>query len=150
MASSLISGAIILLLIIIAGYVVASGILTIGETMVLTQTEMTLNQENILQTSIGTPSPDWSSPTLTLEILNTGSTSFKISDSGFDLFLYDSSNTVTRYPSEDLTITIKVDNFNKEMWDQSETLVVKYDPGYDPKKAIFVTPNGVCASTIIP
>lgn len=149
MASSLISGAVVLLLILIAGYVIAGGILTISETVVITQTEMTQTQENIRQTALNISSTNWSDPVLTLFILNTGSTSIKKSDMGMDLFLCNPSNVTTRYPSNVLTKTIVNDITNKEIWDPSEILKVEYNPGYPPTWARFVTPYGVSASTNI-
>jgi len=149
MASSLISGAVILLLILIAGYVIAGGILTISETVVITQTEMTLIQENIRQTAINISSTNWSTPLLTLYILNTGSTSLKKSDSGMDLFLCNPSNVTTRYNSAAFSTSIVNDITNKGMWDPSETLKVEItiNPVYSPIWARFVTPYGVSAST---
>ena len=144
MASSLISGAIALLLIITAGYVIAGGILTIAETTVMTQTEMTLIQEKIRQTELNI-SANWTSPILTLYILNTGSSSFDKTDSGMDLYLCDGSNVTHRVTS--FTPTINNDITNKGFWDPSETLVVTCEPGYEPTWAKFVTSNGITAST---
>jgi hypothetical protein len=151
MASSLVSGAVVLLLILIGGYVIAGGILTIAETVALTQSEMTLTQENILQTAISISTATWSDPTLTIDLLNTGSTSIKESDPGMDLFLCDSSKVITLHPVSDWLSTLIVnDTTNKNMWDPSETLRVQINPGYSPIWAKFVTPYGVSASTNIP
>ena len=51
MASSLIAGAVSLLLIIIAGYVIASGLLMVAETTILAQIDVTAAKEHILQTN---------------------------------------------------------------------------------------------------
>lgn len=145
MASSLISGAVALLLILTGGYIMASGILSIGEIISLTQTDMTMTQEKIRQTNLNITSSDWTSPTVTISVLNTGLTSFPRDDAGFDLYLCDDSNVTRKATIQ--TRSIPDDITGKEMWDPSETLVLTCNPGYTPTWVRFVTSNGISAST---
>lgn len=144
MASSLISGAVALLLILTGGYVIAGGILTIAETTMVTQSDMTVTQEKIRQTDLAIISGNWSSSTVTLKILNTGTISFDKDNSGFDLFLCNDQNVTERV--EIFSRSIDDDITNKGFWDPSETLVISKDPGYTPTWAKISTPNGVSSS----
>ena len=55
MASSLISGTVALILILVTGYVIASGILVIAQTTINAQTLMTGVHEDIKETQISIP-----------------------------------------------------------------------------------------------
>jgi len=151
MASSLISGAVSLILILIAGYIIATGILTIAETTIYTQSEMALIHESIQQTdiSMADPSPVYNGDdTLTFYISNNGTTSFKVTDTGFDFYVTDGAET-TRYSKADLdTITISVPDeiINIGFWDPSEILRVTIPLAGSPDMVKIVTPNGVSAS----
>lgn len=150
MASSLITGAVSLLLIIIAGYIIATGILTIAETTIIAQTEMSAIFANIEQTKISVSNYVWSGNRLSLYFQNDGAISFKRLDSGIDLFIGDSSdNKTTRYSLSDFTTRITNDVTNKGFWDPSEILEINITLSYTPNWAKFITSNGISASTNI-
>ncbi|PWR75793.1 hypothetical protein ACKUB1_10595 [Methanospirillum stamsii] len=150
MASSLISGAVSLILILLAGYVIATGILTIAETTIYTQSEMSLIHDSIQQTdlSMANPSPVYSGGTLTFYISNNGTTSFKKTDVGFDFFITnDATKATSRYSLTDLsTFDITEDIINKGFWDPSEIVQAEISLAYTPNFVKIVTPNGVSAS----
>lgn len=153
MASSLVAGAVSIILILIAGYVIGSGILAIGETTVLVQTEVAQNQEQLLQTSIAIDAYYDASNVLWVNVTNTGSTSFSPKDfSKMDIFVYDATNKISRYGNSSFTpfaINATTDVINQGMWDPSEVLEMKKNLADIPKWVKFVTPNGVSASTNI-
>lgn len=153
MASSLITGAVSLILILLAGYVIATGILTIAETTIYTQSEMALIHESIQQTdiSMAVPNPEYSGGTLTFYVSNNGTTSFKITDTGFDFYVNNgATKEITRYSISDLppnSVTIPEEKINRGYWDPSETLKAEISiPLYTPDLVKIVTPNGVSAS----
>lgn len=155
MASSLISGAISLLLILIAGYVIATGILTIGETMIYTQSDMASNQESIKQTVISANST-YSGTTLLVYVYNEGSTSFTTKDfENMELYVYPEVSGKIRYIESDFGDIKITDDVGKEdywdivnvgMWDPSEALEISI-LGFSskPDRVKFVTSNGVSA-----
>jgi len=150
MASSLITGAVSLILIIIAGYVIATGILMVAETTIYAQTDAAYNQELIRQTDISMDSL-WNSETLSLNVYNNGSTSFSSRDfSNMDIFIYpDDTNKIKRYTKDNcirFNVTPTSDIINKGMWDPSEVLLVNLSLAQEPKWVKFVTSNGVSAS----
>jgi hypothetical protein len=152
MASSLITGAVSLLLIIIAGYIIATGILTIAETTIIAQTEMSAIYANIEQTRISVSNYIWSDSDkrLSLYFQNDGAVSFKRLDSGIDLFIGDSSDNKTiRYSLSDVTTRIPNDVTNKGFWDPSEILEINITLPYTPNWAKFIASNGIGASTNI-
>jgi len=150
MASSLIAGAVSIILILIAGYVIGSGILAIGETTVLVQTEMTQNQEQLLQTSIAIDAY-WDTTQLWVNVTNTGSTSFSPDDlDKTDIFTFDSVNKLRRFERSNCSsfvINASSDIINQGMWDPSEIINLKIITATEPEWVKFVTSNGVSAST---
>ena len=150
MASSLVAGAVSIILILIAGYVIGSGILAIGETTVLVQTEVALNQEQLLQTSIAIDAY-WDTTQLWVNVTNTGSTSFSPDDlDKTDIFTYDSVNKLRRFERSDCSffvINASSDIINQGMWDPSEIINLKIITATEPEWVKFVTSNGVSAST---
>lgn len=149
MASSLITGAVSLLLILIAGYVIATGILTIAETTMYAQSDVTYNQELIRQTDISMDSL-WDSPTLSLNIYNNGSTSFSAKDFlNMEIFTFDATNKTKRYTEDNCAkfeVSTASDIVNKGMWDPSEVLLVNISLAHTPQWVKFVTSNGVSTS----
>jgi len=164
MASSLIAGAVSLLLIIVAGYVIATGILMVAETTVYTQMDVSYNQELIRQTDISMDS-SWDSveSTLSINVYNNGSTSFTSKDfEKMDLYIYPDGGEMQRYSVNTfnpkipniLDDLVYCENFNhcdvlnRGMWDPAEVLIFSV-PSVDPKpdRVIFVTPNGVTATS---
>lgn len=153
MASSLITGAVSLLLILIAGYVIATGILTIAETTIYTQTDVTYNQELIKQTAVSVD-PLWDSEEkrLSLTLFNNGSTSFSTKDFlKMDVFTYDAVNKMQRYTYSDCEFIVNptMDIINKGMWDPSEVLVVNISLAQTPEWVKFVTSNGITTAVNI-
>lgn len=151
MASSLITGAVSLLLILISGYIIATGILTIAETTMYAQSDVTYNQELMRQTEISMDSLwDSDAGTLSLNIYNNGSTSFSSRDFSYiDIFTYDNENKTQRYTKENCApfgVTTTSDIINKGMWDPSEVLLVNISLTHAPIWAKFVTSNGVSTS----
>lgn len=150
MASSLITGAISLLLIIIAGYVVATGILMIAESTINTQSEMNFVYESIQQTIIGIWEDSSEGTVLDVKIVNNGSTTFNLNDENFEIYVGNKlTNITTRYSTSAFTITPINDIVNKGFWDPYEVITIYTDLGYTPNWFKIVTPNGVSASTII-
>lgn len=156
MASSLIAGAVSLLLIIIAGYVIATGILMVAETSVYTQMDVSFNQELIKQTDISMDS-SWDSGTLSINVYNDGSTSFTSKDyEKMDLFIYPDGGVMGEYLVSDLspsipdkgTDPVHGDVLNLGMWDPAEVLTISFDIA-KPDRVIFVTPNGVTATSSV-
>jgi len=153
MASSLISGAVAIILILITGYVISTGLLVVSETVVITQTEMSSIQENIRQTVISLNSSTVTQSgtyDMEIQIANNGSVSFGGSDySKMDLFIYDGS-TMEKY-SISTSYSLKNDLMNKGIWDPSEIIVItKTGLGNKPLWAKVALPNGVAISTNLP
>ncbi len=152
MASSLITGAVSLLLILIAGYVIATGILTIAETTIYTQTDVTYNQELIKQTQISMNAFwDVNNSRISMYIFNNGSTSFSENDfKHMDIFTYDTFQVRNFTKADSDCETFEVleasDVINKGMWDPSEILLVNITVTQAPKWVKFVTSNGVTTS----
>jgi hypothetical protein len=158
MASSLISGAVALLLIITGGYVIASGILTIGETTMNSQTDMSSIQDLIHQSSMHIDSTAVGHNTnwwLVVDLNNTGSTPFGVSDyARFDMYIYQeiTTKTLSRYTTSTtpgFSYALINDKINRNMWDPSETLELRINLTDDriPNWTKIVTPNGITAST---
>lgn len=125
----------------------------IGETVTLTQTEMTIVQEKIRQTDLNVTLAEWAAPggngTLTINIENAGITSFKVTDRGMDLYYCDSVGETKRVNS--FTGTIDSDIINKGFWDPAEILIIAIPITPSPKWVWFTSPNGVTASrNVIP
>jgi archaellum component FlaG (FlaF/FlaG flagellin family) len=114
----------------------------------MTQAEMTVTQEKIRQTDLNISYTDWTPSTLTLYVLNTGTTSFNRVDTGMELYICDSSNVTHHVTS--FTSSIQNDITNKGFWDPTEIMTIEIsDPGYTPIWVKYVTPNGVTASANI-
>lgn len=154
MVSSLISGAVALLLILTGGYVIASGILTIAETTSNSQIEMAQIEDNLLQSRISNLySVVSGSYDLTIGIANNGSTTFGGSDfDKMDLYVYDTLG-ITRYTHSttsnmwSYSFVNDNDRINKGMWDPSEVINVSITLTNEPQWVKFVTQNGVSVST---
>ncbi len=159
MVSSLVTGAVALVLLLTGGYVIAAGILTIAETTMNSQIEMGNIQDGIRQSLIkidlatvgsGGASNYW----LVLDLNNTGSTTYTTGDlSRTDLYVFDkSTNTLNRYTSSisetpHFSYIVPNDLMNKNMWDPSETLEIRLNTSINPSWTKVVTPNGITAST---
>ena len=156
MASSLISGAVALLLILTGGYVIAAGILSIAESTMNSQVEMGNIQESIRQSFIETGSATtgydggwW----MVVEFTNTGSTSYGTADyRKTDLYVYDHVNSeLTRYKDitqAPISYSIESDIINRNMWDPSEILRIGINTtAVVPNWTKIVMPNGITAST---
>lgn len=149
MASSLITGAVAVLLILIAGYVIVTGILSISETVYYTQSEMTGLHQKYLNTKLTILYTESDATSFLIGVANNGSTSFGGADYGkMDLFVVHSDNT---YTHEILTSSIGTsiinDRVNQRIWDESE--VINLTRSTAPKRPVWVklvTPNGVTAS----
>jgi len=157
-ASSLITGAAALLLILIGGYVVATGILMIAESTMNSQIEMSAIQDSLHQskihidsTIVGYSAKWW----LVVDLNNTGSTTYRGSDlSRFDMYVFQDigTKTLSRYTSASsphFTYDLLNDKVNKNMWDPSETLELRINLTDDriPNWTKVVTSNGITAST---
>lgn len=144
MASSLITGAVSIMLILISGYIIANGILTISETMINTQSDISAMDEQILQSDIQIIAYQVTTD-LVLEVKNTGNTIYSVSDlNKFDLYLC-TSGVISKVTPK--SKTINNDLVNKNMWDPGEVLLVTYDYSTSPSWAKVVTSNGISAST---
>ena len=158
MSSSLIAGAVSLLLIIISGYVIATGILTIAESTIYTQSDITYNQEQMRLTSV-TINSSWDGDSvpkkLYINAFNNGSTSFTKKDfEKMDLFTYPgndgkmnktSVNSCNPHIPDNTTDPVHGDIINIGMWDPAEVLKMEVPMGTKPDRVIFVTPNGITA-----
>lgn len=160
MASSLISGAVALLLILTGGYVIASGILSIAETSLNSQIEMNSIGENIRESSIridqgvvGVNGGDWWA---VIDLNNTGSTTYGKGDfSKTDVFIFqDTGGKQLMQYSDILTspctsaVTPETDIMNTGMWDPSETLRIGINTSsVIPNWTRVVMPNGVTAAS---
>jgi len=117
-----------------------------AESTMAAQSEITLVHENILQTSISISTAVYGTGTLTLGIMNSGTTNFKMSDSNLQLFLIDSSSVL--HSDQSFTPTISAEKINIGFWDPSEILTVTVSGlSGTPKWVKFVTPNGITAET---
>lgn len=146
MASSLIAGAVSLLLIIIAGYVIATGILMVAETTVMTQIDVTAANEQLLKSSIQITSGVYEDSELTIVIQNTGNFVYSPSDfKKMDLFIL-TNNGMEKYDGDSFSYLLLNDTVNKEMWDPDENVSVKIGCGFIPLWAKFVASNGVYSS----
>ena len=153
MASSLIAGAISLILILVAGYVIATGILMIAETTITTQIDVAEAEEQRLQSSISISGNYTGEDWVVLHILNSGRSIYGPSDIGkMDLFIYDGSSTMNRYTTSSspaFAYTLITDLVNHNMWDPGETIEIRINGSITPEWAKFVTSNGVYASMIV-
>lgn len=150
MASSLIAGSVSIILILISGYIIATGILVISESGVTTQAEMSSVYESIQQTVIAIDNYTWNDPVLRVDVSNKGSTSFRLSDTGFEIYVGSSTtNRTTRYLKTEFEMNAISDVVNKGFWDPYETVRITKSLGYTPNWFKVVTPNGVTASTVI-
>ncbi len=158
MASSLIPGAIIILLILISGYIIAGGILSITEMGISGQTEMKNINQKILHSDIDilyAHYPYSDSNLLVICASNNGTTSY--SDADFDKtdlyigYTYGKSE-MTRLPLNSNTITIDRinDRLNQGFWDKDEliNITVTGSP-VSPDYVKIVTPTGAIASSFI-
>lgn len=149
MASSLITGAVAVLLILIAGYVIVTGILSISETVYYTQSEMTGLHQKYLNTKLTIMYTESGANNFLIGVANNGSTSFGGADYGkMDLFIGYNGNSVTHeILTTSLKDTIINDRVNRKMWDESE--IINLTKSGLPDKPVWVklvTPNGVTAS----
>ena len=161
MVSSLITGAATLLLILIGGYVVAAGILTIAESTMNSQIEMSAIQDSLHQSNIAIDATTVGKETsdkwwLVVSLNNTGNTVYGGTDySRMDLFVYQDAESVskilTRYSNKTTSPVFQYylpnDKVNRNMWDPSETLEIRLNNSIIPNWTKFVTSNGVTAST---
>lgn len=149
MASSLITGAVAVLLILIAGYVIVTGILSISETVYYTQSEMTGLHQKYLNTKLTVLYTESDATSFLIGIANNGSTSFGGADYGkMDLFIGFDDNSVTHeILTSSLKDTIINDRVNRKIWDESEIInLTRTGLSSRPVWVKFVTPNGVTAS----
>lgn len=147
MVSSLITSAIGLIMILVAGYVIATGIIVTSETVMGAQKEMNSIQSDILNTGITITNTLNSTTWLTLEIENTGNT--VISDiSAIDIYILEGT-TMNRYTNN--TVVPYPAIINPGFWDPGETLSITTTliTGPFPKWAKVTTPNGISASVYL-
>jgi len=158
MASSLIAGAVSLLLIIIAGYVIATGILMVAETTTMAQIDVTAVNEQILQSNIQILGNYSGSNWLIINVKNSGNIVYSGTDiQKMDLFIYDGTSFLDKYVygigDDKFSYTFANDLVNKNMWDPSEIININInltnDPAITPAWVKFVTSNGVSSSTNI-
>jgi flagellar protein FlaF len=148
MVSSLLTGAIGVLLILITGYVVVGGILTIGETIINTQTDVNELQQKNLNSRLMVLYTEKTPTSFLIGVSNNGSTYFGGSDFGkMDVYIGYTDNTVTK--ESILThYTIINDRINRNMWDESEIVNMSYSGlGKEPVWVRLATPNGATVST---
>ncbi len=153
MASSLITGAVSLLLILTAGYIIATGILTIAETTMYAQSDVSYNQELMRQTIISMDSLwDDANGQISMDIYNNGSTSFSAKDfQNMEIFTFDTTDKILRFTIDDddceeFGVVNEYDIINKGMWDPSEILRVNISRAHAPIWVKFVTSNGISTS----
>lgn len=150
MPSSLITGAVAVLLILITGYVVVGGIITISETTFNTQAEMIGLSQKFLKTNINILYSEKGSNSFLIGVANNGSTSFGGADYGkMDLFIGYVDNTMDHETlTSSLGNDIINDRTNRKMWDESEIVnISRSGLAKDPAWVKIVTPNGIAAST---
>lgn len=151
MASSLLSGAICVLLILIAGYVIFSGILILTETTIMAQKDADLKREQVDHSNITItriyPGENW----VILSIVNDGSSVYSQNDiKKMELFLYNHSSGIYKlynytYASipDHFSYSLDNDHVNKNMWDPGENMNVTINlsevPSITPEKGVFVT-----------
>jgi len=146
MASSLIAGAVSLMLILISGYVIVTGILTISDTMIYTLTDVSALQERTLHSNINITSHSEPLVAFEIQIENTGDTIYSAREMDkMDLYLC-IGGIINKYDPNSKTLTN--DKINVNMWDPGEVLTVTYSSS-DVTWAKFVTSNGVSDSTYI-
>jgi ABC-type transport system involved in multi-copper enzyme maturation permease subunit len=151
MASSLISGAIAILLILIAGYVVASGVLSIAETSIETQKDVKNNDLKILQSKVSILYADvvTTPGTLVIGVANNGTTSFGMNDfSRIDLFIGSGTGAgsqITRHSGSGVIVPYS-DQVNRGMWDEGEILNLSVSWSETPPWIKVVVPTGVSSS----
>ncbi len=150
MPSSLITGAVAVLLILITGYVIIGGILTISETTFNTQTEILGLNQKFLKTNINILYSEKNATSFLIGVANNGSTSFGGSDYGkMDLFIgYSDYSIVRETLTSTLASSIINDRINRKIWDESEIInLSRSGLGKEPVWVKIVTPNGVTAAT---
>ena len=131
-------------MILIAGYVVVTGIIVSSETVMAAQKEMNTIQSGILMTNIDISSSTWMNGTMTLTINNTGN--MVISDmSDIDLYILEGTS-MNRYTYPGYSRTLSPDTINPEFWDPDETLTLSISITPEPIWVQVTTPNGISAS----
>ena len=148
MASSLISGAVALFLILTGGYVIAGGIINIAESTMTAQSDATILLQKNLNSKISILYSE--KPTATsflIGVSNNGSTYYGGSDfAKMDVFIGYENAPVARESITGHYVIIN-DRVNQNMWDESEIINVSYNLADEPVWVKIVTSNGVTAST---
>lgn len=149
MASSLITGAVAVILILISGYIIVGGILSISETVFYTQSEMTSLHQKYLNTKITILYTESDENSFLIGVANNGSTSFGGVDyDKMDLFIgYEDAPLEHRTLTSSDANSIINDRVNRKMWDESEIInLTRTTAPHKPVWVKLVTPNGVTAS----
>jgi hypothetical protein len=148
MASSLISGAVALVLILTGGYVIAGGIINIAESTMTAQSDATILLQKNLNSKISILYSEKTINSFLIGVSNNGSTYYGGSDfAKMDVFIGFDDDSVAR--ESILTHYVLVnDRVNQNMWDESEIINVSYTGLLsEPVWVKIVTSNGVTAST---
>jgi archaellum component FlaF (FlaF/FlaG flagellin family) len=148
LASSLISGAVALLLILTGGYVIAGGIINIAESTMTAQADATVLLQKNLNSKITILYSEKTVDSFRIGVSNNGSTFYGVFDFGkMDVFIGYNDNSLER--KSILTHYVFVnDRINQNIWDESEIINVTYSAlSKEPVWVRLVTSNGVTAST---
>jgi len=153
-AASLVATAIGVLLLILTGYFLAAGMITLNETMVTTSKEMTARNSRMMGTSIRIYEGSGENP-LFVSLNNTGSE--VIRDYAFmDVYLQYSDNPTEYYPYNPdggrgwRMVGIIPDTINPHAWDPGETLLIQVTTDGGPHTWVKVaTSTGASSSAYL-
>jgi hypothetical protein len=153
-AASLVATAIGVLLLILTGYLLAAGMITLNETMVTAGKEMTVRNTRIMGTSIHIHEGSGENP-LFVSLNNTGSEVIR-DYAGMDVYLQYIDNMTEYYPYNPdggrgwSRVSIVPDTINPASWDPGETLLIQVTTDGGPHTWVKVTTsNGASSSAYI-
>jgi hypothetical protein len=151
MTPSLISGAICALLILIAGYVLYSGIFLLSESTMMAQKDASIINEQINHGNITFTGNYTGENWIILDVVNNGKTTYGDNNiKKMDLFLYNGSSKIIRcsyVTPPAFSYNLVNDIVDKNMWDPGETMRIQVNlteiPSITPDKWEFVTSDSI-------
>jgi archaeal flagellar protein FlaF len=155
-AASLVATAIGILLLIVTGYILAAGMITLSETMLSAEKEMTSISTTITGSSIHITGSSGINP-INLTVYNTGSVGIKDFEH-MEIYLQNGDNAPVYYgysPNAGTgywtKLMIDPDTIYPNTWDPGETMTILVTTDGTPYSWVKVTtPTGVSASSYLP
>lgn len=153
-AASLVATAIGVLILILTGYLLAAGMISLTETMVIAEKEVTARNTKIMGTAVHIHEGSGENP-LFVAINNTGTE--EIRDYAYmDVYLQYSDNCTEYYPYNPAGgrgwrwVSIVPDTINPHSWDPGETLMIQVNTDGGPHTWVkIITSTGASSSAYL-